>query len=230
MKIILNYALYCIKKMAHNIALLSDNQEIIDKINEYYPIPPTVIFNSIESIKREDFTLLLIDLEIFGSDDSIQFLLSKVRKKIHEKPVLLIMRDKSIVLLKPDWFFDDFILYPFPKPELSARISRILKYKNIGNDSMSIGKLTINFKEYIVYLDNVKIDLTYKEFELMRLLVQNRGEVFSRKDLLSKIWGMEYIGGTRTVDVHIRRLRGKLGDEFNTIIETVRNVGYRCKT
>ena len=75
---------------------------------------------------------------------------------------------------------------------------------------------------------NKKIELTYKEFEILKTLVQNRGIVFSRKDLLQKIWGIEYIGGTRTVDVHIRRLRGKLGDEFNSIIETVRNVGYKC--
>jgi two-component system alkaline phosphatase synthesis response regulator PhoP len=63
----------------------------------------------------------------------------------------------------------------------------------------------------------------------LRLLAQNRGTVYTRKDLLHKIWGIEYIGGTRTVDVHIRRLRGKLGDEFNSIIETIRNVGYKIK-
>ena len=83
-------------------------------------------------------------------------------------------------------------------------------------------------KEYSVHLNDEKLDFTFKEFELLRFLVQNRGVVFSRKDLLNKIWGVEYIGGTRTVDVHIRRLRSKLGEEFNTIIETVRNVGYRC--
>ena len=96
-------------------------------------------------------------------------------------------------------------------------------------DSIVVGHIKININEYTVYLGNSKIDLTYKEFEILRTLVQNKGTVFSRKDLLEKIWGIEYIGGTRTVDVHIRRLRGKLGDEFNSIIETVRNVGYKCK-
>nr|HPM35730.1 winged helix-turn-helix domain-containing protein [Spirochaetota bacterium] len=86
----------------------------------------------------------------------------------------------------------------------------------------------INLLEYSIYYDNEKLDFTYKEFELLRLLVQNSGQAFSRKDLLAKIWGVEYIGGTRTVDVHIRRLRSKLGDDFNSLIETVRNVGYRC--
>jgi len=215
--------------MKNPIALLSDNYEILGKMSEYYPNAELIVFRTIESIKREDFSILLTDYDIFGSADSIQFLLSKIRKKIHEKPVLLIIREKSVSELKMDWFFDDFIVHPFQKEELLARINQIVWQKGIDDDSLTIGRLNINFKEYSVYLDNEKLDLTYKEFELLRLLVQNKGEVFSRKDLLSKIWGMEYIGGTRTVDVHIRRLRGKLGDEFNTIIETVRNVGYRCK-
>jgi DNA-binding response OmpR family regulator len=215
--------------MKNPIALLSDNHEILGKMSEYYPDAELIVFRTIESIKREDFSILLTDYDIFGSADSIQFLLSKIRKKIHEKPVLLIIREKSISELKMDWFFDDFIVHPFQKEELLARISQILWQKGIDDNSLSIGRLHINFKEYSVYLDNEKLDLTYKEFELLRLLVQNKGEVFTRKDLLSKIWGLEYIGGTRTVDVHIRRLRGKLGEEFNSIIETVRNVGYRCK-
>lgn len=215
--------------MKNPIALLSDNHEILGKMSEYFSSSELIIFRTIESIKREDFSILLTDYDIFGSADSIQFLLSKIRKKIHEKPVLLIIREKSISELKIDWFFDDFILHPFKKEELLARINRIVWQKGIDDEILTIGHLKINFKEYNVYLDNEKIELTYKEFELLRLLVQNKGDVFSRKDLLSKIWGMEYIGGTRTVDVHIRRLRGKLGDEFNTIIETVRNVGYRCK-
>ena len=215
--------------MNKQIALLSDNQEIIEKIGEYYSGDDLIIFRSVESIKREDFSILLTDYDIFRSMDSIQFLLSKIRKKIHEKPVLLIVSIDAISELKSDWFFDDFISYPFQKSELEARIHRIVWSKRADDDSITIGHLKINFKEYSVYFDYEKLDLTYKEFELLRLLVQSKGEGFSRKDLLSKIWGLEYIGGTRTVDVHIRRLRGKLGDEFNSIIETVRNVGYRCK-
>ncbi len=213
--------------MKNQIALLSDNQEIQSAIASYYP--SIELFRSIESIKRENFSILLTDFDIFGSTDSIQFLLSKIRKKIPDKPVLLILRDKSISELHMDWFFDDFIIFPIKREELNARVNRILWQKGIDDDTIAIGRLIINIKEYSVYMENEKLDLTYKEFELLRLLVLNKGEVFSRRDLLSKIWGVEYIGGTRTVDVHIRRLRGKLGDEFNSIIETVRNVGYRCK-
>lgn len=215
--------------MKNQIALVSDNQEILRKISECYPHSEVLYFRSIEIIKRENFSLIIIDYDMFGTTDSIQFLLSKIRKKIHEKPVLLILREKTIEFLQADWFFDDFIIFPFQKTELTARINRLTAHNDNENEIMTLGRLTIHFKEYSVYMDNEKLDLTYKEFELLRLLVQNKGEVFTRKDLLSKIWGMEYIGGTRTVDVHIRRLRGKLGDEFNTIIETVRNVGYRCK-
>ncbi|NMB64610.1 MAG: winged helix-turn-helix transcriptional regulator, partial [Spirochaetes bacterium] len=83
--------------------------------------------------------------------------------------------------------------------------------------------------KYSVTVNDEKVVLTYKEFELLKLLMENKGVVFTRQELLSQIWGVEYIGGSRTVDVHIRRLRIKLGDEFNNIIETIRNVGYKCK-
>ena len=135
----------------------------------------------------------------------------------------------TVAELDATWFFDDFILYPFRKGETQARLTRILGVQDEDDEEISIGQLRINIKEYAVYLDNEKIELTYKEFELLRLFILNRGTVFSRKDVLSRIWGMEYIGGTRTVDVHIRRLRSKLGDDFNSIIETVRNVGYKCR-
>jgi DNA-binding response OmpR family regulator len=217
------------KTMKIQIALLSESQDILEKCEEHFPVGEIILFKSIESVKREDFLILLIDYGMFGSADGVQFLLSKIRKKIHDKPVIMIVPEQSVSQLKADWFFDEFVLHPFRKGELASRISGLLWKKGVGEDSITIARLKINFKEYSVYLENERLDVTYKEFELLRLLVQNRGEVFSRKDLLSKIWGMEYIGGTRTVDVHIRRLRGKLGDEFNTIIETVRNVGYRCR-
>jgi DNA-binding response OmpR family regulator len=140
-----------------------------------------------------------------------------------------VLRVNTVPELDSTWFFNDFILYPFRKGEVKARLSRIMTGVPEENEEISIGNLKINTKEYAVYLNDEKLDLTYKEFELLRLFLENRGVVFSRKDVLSRIWGMEYIGGTRTVDVHIRRLRSKIGDDFNSIIETVRNVGYKCK-
>lgn len=212
-----------------NIGLLSDNKDLLDAIYDNVAGANIILYKSIDVIKREEFSILLIDCNIFETFDSAQFLLSKIRKKIHETPVILIISGSALSSINSEWFFHDFVIIPFRDIELFIRITRLLKLDGIDENLISIGHVQLNIKEYSVYLRNQKLELTYKEFEILRLLVENKGEVFSRKDLLNKIWGMEYIGGTRTVDVHIRRLRGKLGEEFNSIIETVRNVGYRCK-
>ncbi len=215
--------------MKELIGILTENSELLEDFKSNYAGSAVVSFKSFDSIRRDDFTLFAIDSELFDSVDLIQFYLSKIRKKIQDTPVILILKINILNELKWDWFFDDFILYPFRKGELSSRIQKLHIEKGISGDNiLIIGHLKLNLSEYTAYHKNTRLELTYKEFELLRLLIQNRGVVFSRKDLLNKIWGMEYIGGTRTVDVHIRRLRGKLGDEFNSIIETVRNVGYRC--
>jgi DNA-binding response OmpR family regulator len=214
------------------IGLLSVNSELVEDFAGIITDIGVRNYRSVDSIRAEEFYLLAIDVGFFESDDLIQFSLSKVRKKLQNIPVLIILRASHLERLDVEWFFDEFVLYPFRKNELQTRLKRMLWDRNVPEDEniLSIGNLKINLPQYTVYLNKQKMDFTYKEFELLRFLVQNRGVVFSRKDLLGKIWGVEYIGGTRTVDVHIRRLRGKLGDEFNSIIETVRNVGYRCRT
>jgi hypothetical protein len=215
--------------MKTTIGLVTRNSEIIDDLKTNIPDFELAIYKNIESLSKESCSLFIIDYEEMGSSDSTQFYLSRLRKKILDIPVLLVLRVNTVPELDSTWFFDDFILYPFRKGEVKARLSRIMTGVPEENEEISIGNLKINTKEYAVYLNEEKLDLTYKEFELLRLFLENRGVVFSRKDVLSRIWGMEYIGGTRTVDVHIRRLRSKIGDDFNSIIETVRNVGYKCK-
>ncbi len=215
--------------MSINIGLVTRNSELADDLRTNIPDFELTIFKNIDTLTKESTDIFIIDYDEIGTSDSTQFYLSRLRKKIHDIPVLLILRVNTIHELDEEWFFDDFILYPFRKGEVKARLKRLVNVTVDEYDEISIGNLIVNVKEYAVYLSGEKIDLTYKEFELLRLFLQNRGVVFSRKDVLSRIWGMEYIGGTRTVDVHIRRLRSKLGDEFNSIIETVRNVGYKCK-
>jgi len=215
--------------MKLNIGLVTKNSEISEDLKTNIPEAELSIYKNIESLSRECCSLFIIDYEEMGSSDSTQFYLSRLRKKILDVPVLLVMRVNAVAELDPTWFFNDFILYPFRKGEVEARLKRILSDLSEDLEEISIGNLRINSKEYSVYMNEEKLDLTYKEFELLRLFLENRGVVFSRKDVLSRIWGMEYIGGTRTVDVHIRRLRSKIGDDFNSIIETVRNVGYKCK-
>jgi len=215
--------------MKLNIGLVTRNSEIAEDLKTNIPDLEISIFKNIESLSKESCSLFVIDYEEMGASDSTQFYLSRLRKKILDIPVLLVLRVNTIPELDSTWFFNDFILYPFRKGEVKARLSRILDGLPEDHEEISIGNLKINTREYTVYLNEEKLDLTYKEFELLRLFLENRGVVFSRKDVLSRIWGMEYIGGTRTVDVHIRRLRSKIGDDFNSIIETVRNVGYKCK-
>jgi DNA-binding response OmpR family regulator len=214
-----------------NIGLLSNNAELADSFKNNLPEFVVKTYKSLDSIKSDDIVILSVDSDYFKSIESAQFHLSRIRKKLHDMPVLLVLTTSTIFAIDFEWFFDDFVLYPFRKEELAMRIKKILWGKNLLaiEDVIIIGHIKINLKEYSVYINNIKQDFTYKEFELLRLFAENKGVVFSRKELLNRIWGMDYIGGTRTVDVHIRRLRGKLGDEFNSIIETVRNVGYRCR-
>jgi DNA-binding response OmpR family regulator len=185
---------------------------------------------SINAIRPELLDLLIVDSDYIDHQDSFQFTLSRIRKKLVHKPVLLLLHSSLKNLIDVSWFFNDFILYPMRQGELFIRVEKLIgmRFDSLDESIISIGDIEINLNEYSVFLNNEKINFTYKEFELLKFLIQNSGVVFSRKDLLNKIWGVEYIGGTRTVDVHIRRLRSKLGEDFNALIETVRNVGYRC--
>jgi DNA-binding response OmpR family regulator len=218
-------------KFSIKIGMLSKNRERIENVGALLSQYDVISYGSIENMRHENFLILIVDTNICDDLDAMQFYLSKIRKKFKSIPILLILEEKSLGDIDLEWFFDDFVVYPFRSSELPKRIHRIVLDKNLLDDEnvITIGNLKINLKEYSVYLNGERLDLTYKEFELMRFMVQNKDVVFSRKELLNKIWGVDYIGGTRTVDVHIRRLRSKLGDEFNSIIETVRNVGYRCK-
>ncbi len=124
---------------------------------------------------------------------------------------------------------EDFIVSPFSEEELIARIKLVI-LKNVdpqNENIIRIGSLSINPINYEVRLNNRIVTLRYKEYELLRLLASNPEKVFSRENLLNQIWGYEYFGGTRTVDVHIRRIRSKIEDAKDLKIETVWNVGYR---
>ena len=125
--------------------------------------------------------------------------------------------------------FDDFCLSPFHPVELEARL-RHLFWRDGGGvrpEMVEYGALILNLETYQATIATQPLDLTYMEYELLKFLAQNPGKVFTRETLLSRVWGYEYYGGARTVDVHIRRLRAKLGEEQANLIQTVRSVGYR---
>jgi DNA-binding response OmpR family regulator len=128
-----------------------------------------------------------------------------------------------------DDLFDDFCLTPFHPAEVEARL-RHLFFRG-GNEArpelVEHSGLALNLETYQASIEGHPLDLTYMEYELLKFLAQNPGKVFTREILLSRVWGYEYYGGARTVDVHIRRLRAKLGEEHANLIQTVRSVGYR---
>ena len=128
---------------------------------------------------------------------------------------------------------DDYITKPFSIKELLARVSSVLRRYNINKENveniLTVGSLNVNLLKHEVFKGNEKIDLTLKEFELLKLLLESKGKVLSRNYLLDKIWGYDYYGETRTVDVHIRYLRKKIeGDNSSEkYIQTIRGVGYK---
>ena len=129
-----------------------------------------------------------------------------------------------------DELFDDFCLSPFHPSEFEARLRHLLwTTRDVVQraDLVEYGELLLNLETYQATIAKRPLDLTYMEYELLKFLAQNPGKVFTREMLLSRVWGYEYYGGARTVDVHIRRLRAKLGEEHANLIQTVRSVGYR---
>lgn len=141
-------------------------------------------------------------------------------------PLLMLISLASTPLITPDWGLDDFVLQDASPGEIDARV-RFLLLRQPQSGTIVGGPIVIDEDAYTVTVDHHPLDLTYTEFELLKYLVTNPGRVLTRENLLSEVWGYDYYGGTRTVDVHIRRLRAKLGSEYEGFIGTVRNVGYR---
>jgi DNA-binding response OmpR family regulator len=127
---------------------------------------------------------------------------------------------------------DDFLVLPATAGELAARVRQLLRrHAHLeDNNTLCCGDLVLNLASREVFLAGRSLTLAYKEYELLRFLLSNRDTVFTREVLLNKVWGYDFYGGTRTVDVHIRRLRSKIEDGRRAFIETVRNVGYRFHT
>jgi len=153
------------------------------------------------------------------------------RGDIGVAPLLLLIRGTQLADLdgRHDTF-DDFCVTPFHPAEIEARIRHLLASEpglETGPEIVQYESLLLNLETYQASINNRPLDLTYMEYELLKFLSSNPGRVFTRETLLSRVWGYEYYGGARTVDVHIRRLRAKLGEEFAGLIQTVRSVGYK---
>lgn len=193
--------------------------------------------NGIDAVNlaiNERPNLILLDLMIPGKDG--YDVCKEIRTKSEVKNISIIMltakSEEFDKILGLELGADDYITKPFSVRELLARVKAVLRRvgaKEEQSDIMVFGDLSANFEKREIRIKGKKIDLTLKEFELLEMLIKNRGKILRREMLLDKIWGYEYIGETRTVDVHIRYLRKKIeeDDKNPKYIETIRGVGYR---
>jgi DNA-binding response OmpR family regulator len=154
-----------------------------------------------------------------------------LRRAGPQAPVLALMTEGGLAAVTAEWGTDDVVLCSAGPAEFEARlrlaIGRQASAVPTAPDEIRSGELSIDEATYTARLRSRVLDLTFKEFELLKFLAQHPGRVFTRAHLLQEVWGYDYFGGTRTVDVHVRRLRAKLGAEHESLIGTVRNVGYR---
>ena len=147
-------------------------------------------------------------------------------------PVVAVMNEGGLVAVNHEWGLDEILLPGTGPAEIDARLRLLVGRRAAGaqeaTDKITLGELLIDEGTYTARLRGRPLDLTYKEFELLKYLAQHAGRVFTRAQLLQEVWGYDFFGGTRTVDVHVRRLRAKLGPEYEALIGTVRNVGYKA--
>ena len=176
--------------------------------------------------------LLLVDgrQDLAGARDLCRL----VRTTGSQAPVVLVVTEGGLAVVAQDWGMDDVVLHTAGPAEIEARVRLALGRASAQRDAddpeshvIRTGEVVVDDATYTARIGGRALDLTYKEFELLKFLAQHPGRVFSRQQLLQEVWGYDYFGGTRTVDVHVRRLRAKLGPENEHHIGTVRNVGYR---
>jgi len=183
-------------------------------------------------LEAPDSDLVLVD----GRQDlaHARDLCRLIRTTGSDVPVLLVVTEGGLAVVTHDWGMDDVLLHTCGPAELETRIKlaigRLLAQREAADPEAHVirsGEVIVDDATYTAKIGKRHLDLTFKEFELLKFLAQHPGRVFTRQQLLQEVWGYDYFGGTRTVDVHVRRLRAKLGPDNETLIGTVRNVGYR---
>jgi DNA-binding response OmpR family regulator len=158
-----------------------------------------------------------------------QALCRRLRAAGDRVAILVVMPEAGLVGLQRDWGASDFVLPTAGPAEVEARIRLLAQRPEVASsdDAIRVGELVVDPVSYQVRLRGRPLDLTFKEFELLRFLAARPGRVSTRAQLLQEVWGYDFFGGTRTVDVHVRRLRAKLGAEHESMIATIRGVGYK---
>ena len=233
-KILLISNMYPSKKYKHYGVFVQNTAQIL-KNNGYKVDYSYDGFDGYLKTKEFQPDLILLDWmlpNISGID-----LLKKIRsdETLEQIPVIMLtaknMEEDKLEGLEDG--ADDYITKPFSVKEVLARITSVLRrYKYTSNEKIEVLKaddIQVNVNKHIVTKNGQEIELTLKEFQILKLLIENKGNVLTRTFLLDKIWGYDYYGETRTLDVHIRHLRKKIGDNDSKLIETVRGVGYKIK-
>lgn len=185
---------------------------------------------TIERIVGQSHGVSLLDMDEATTGSEAWESAQKMRQDMNI-PLIALMSREKLNDLDSNNSVDDFVVKPWEVSEVTARIKRILGQKEStgSEDAIRCGDLVIDSTKCEVSLCDRPIILTFKEYQLLKFLATNKGKVFTRDVLLDKVWGWDYYGGDRTVDVHIRRLRGKIEDSTHTFIETVRNIGYKLR-
>lgn len=226
--------------MASSILIVDDEPAICELLafNLHKAGYPTVEADNghmaLELARTAKPDLIILDLMLPGIDGIEVCRILKGQQYTAGIPIIMLTAKSDEVdkIIGLELGADDYMTKPFSPRELVARVKAVLRRsmkENRLDGQLVIGKLKINFTSYEVYLDKEKMELTPKEYELLKLFVTNSGRAYTREQLLEKVWGYEYFGDTRTVDVHVRHLRAKLAKEpeLSEAIETVRGVGYR---
>lgn len=222
------------------ILVVDDEEHILELIsfnltnNGYKVIKAS---NGIDAVKlaiEEKPKLILLDLMIPGKDGYDVCREVRGNSEIRNTPIIMLTAKSEELdkILGLELGADDYITKPFSVRELIARVKAVLRRFSVVEPESSVlvfGNLKADFEKREIHVKDKKLDLTLKEFELLEILIRNKGKILTRDTLLDKIWGYEYIGETRTVDVHIRYLRKKVeeDDKNPKLIETIRGVGYR---
>jgi DNA-binding response OmpR family regulator len=192
----------------------------------YSPVPVGDVADSTRRMPEQGWAAAVVEL---GDDPGLALAVARKLREEQEIPVLAIADRTYTSDLADQDGFDDFLLTPIDRAELQVRLSNLdlVEPVDASDPVLRFRDLELNTATYQATMAGAPRDLTFMEYELLRYFVENPNKVWSREQILSKVWGYDYFGGSRTVDVHVRRLRAKLGEERASWITTVRSVGYR---
>ena len=213
------------------ILIVDDEKNIREVIKEYVTLEGYDVMEAdsglkaLELLNTNKFDLMILDIMMPIMDGFT--LLNSIPKEKKIPTIILSARDDEVDKLEGfDRGIDDYLCKPFSPRELMARVKAILKRTKGDVDSYSYDKLVVNFLEHTIRIDDKEINVTPKEFEILKYFINNKRIAISREQLLNKIWGYDFYGDDRTVDTHIKMLRNNLGRYRNLII-TVRGIGYK---